>query len=188
MSQALPEHIHPIRLARHGKSLSGNILTERMPRLAEMLLEGDNRAHFDLRFGLDDAGQARVLGRVEATLCVLCQRCLEPMSIQVEREVRLALVHGDDEARALDEAYDPLLVGDQPVSLAGLVEDEIILAMPDFTRHAPGECSPPPGADEVDGAANERAGHANQAGDGAGESGRDNPFLVLETIKQRKTP
>jgi uncharacterized protein len=185
MSQALPEHIHPIRLARRGESLSGNLPPARMPRLTEMLLEGDNRAQFTLRFGLDDAGQARVHGRVEAMLCVLCQRCLEPMSIQVERDVHLALVHEDDEARALDAAYDPLLVDDQPVSLSALVEDEIILAMPDFARHAPGACSPPPGADDV---ADEPKGRADQAGDSAGESGRDNPFLVLETIKQRKTP
>lgn len=185
MSKGLPEHIHPFRLVRHGESLAGSVQPGRMPRLAQMLLEGDNRAAFELRFGYDEAGRARVLGQVDATLVTLCQRCLEPMSIHIERQVRLALVRESAEAGALDATYDPLLVGDEPVSLSRLVEDELILAMPDFTRHARGACTMPPGADAVAETGDDGAADARQ---GAGGSGRDNPFLVLESIKQRKTP
>ena len=217
MSKALPERIHPLRLAHHGETLTGSVGVAQMPRLAEMLHEATGEAQFELRFDCDQGGQARVLGRIGARLVVLCQRCLEPMGIDVERQVRLALVRGDAEAAALEAAYDPLLVGDQPISLSGLLEDELILAMPNFCRHPRGECEMPRGADEsrdgrgtspgmdeversrmpeprakqdarADGVAGgDENGEHRDAGAGA-ESGEDNPFSVLEPLKTRKTP
>ena len=183
MSKALPERIQPLRLAHHGGSLAGSVVVEQMPRLAEMLHEGASRAEFELRFERDDGGQACVLGRIDARLAVLCQRCLEPMDIDVEREVRLALVRTDAEAAALDATYDSLLVGDEPVSLSGLLEDELILAMSNFSRHPRGECEMPRAGDTV--AHRDESGEDQEShnGDTAGESGDDNPFSVLESLK-----
>lgn len=185
MSKALPEHIHPFRLARQGKSLAGSVAIRRMPRLAQMLHSGDGRADFELRFGDDETGRACVLGRVDATLMALCQRCLEPMDIHIEREVHLTLVSSSAETQTVDSAYDPLLVGSEPVLLSALLEDELILAMPDFARHGENECTMPPGADAADDSSGRQA---DAPGATAGESGRDNPFLVLESLKNRKTP
>ena len=188
MSNAPPEHLYPLRLARHGETLTGNIALAQMPRLAELLNEGAGRVDFDLRFGRDDAGQACVLGHMVARLAVICQRCLEPMEIDVEREVRLALVRENDEVAALDATYEPMLVGDEPVLLSGLVEDELILAMPNFSRHPRGECEMPEGADTVD-LTDDSAGHGDShVDDTAGEAGEDNPFSILESLKPRNTP
>ncbi len=188
MSKALPEHIHPLRLVHHGESLAGSVVVEQMPRLVEMLHERASRGEFELRFGLDDGGRACVLGRIDARLVVLCQRCLKPMDIDVERDVRLALVRGNAEAAALDDTYDALLVGDEPVSLSGLLEDEIILAMPNFPRHPRGECEMPRGAVGVDHTDESGEGGKDYNGDTAGESGEENPFSVLKSLKPRKTP
>ena len=182
MSRALPEHIYPFRLARHRQSLAGSVDFERMPRLAEMLCDGANGAHFSLRFGRDAGGQACVLGNINARLVVLCQRCLEPMEISIEREVRLALVSESDDPEALDSSYEPLQVGDEAFSLSGIVEDELILAMPVFSRHPPVKCQMPPGADAMD------DGAPDDDVNTAGESGEDNPFSVLESLKPGKTP
>jgi uncharacterized protein len=185
MSKALPEQLYPLRLARGGESLAASVGVEQMPRLAEMLLERAGRADFELRFGHDDGGRACVLGRIDAKLVVLCQRCLEPMEIEVEREVRLALVRDDAEAAQADAGYDPLLVDDRPISLSGLLEDELILAMPNFSRHPRGRCQMPPGADDVD-CPDENGGGRND--EIAGKSGGDNPFAALESLKSRKLP
>ena len=207
MSKAPPARIHPLRLAHRGETLLGSVAVEQMPRLAEMLHEAAGRVEFELRFSCDEGGQARVVGRIAARLAVLCQRCLEPMGIDVARQVRLALVRGDAEAAALDATYDPLLVGDQPVSLSGLLEDELILAIPNFCMHPRGECEMPRGAHDsrdggdrtasgtaVEGAIAEDAravtverGEHHEA-DTAGESGQENPFSALEPLKSRKTP
>ena len=185
MSKALPAQIHPFRLARRGETLTGHMAPAKMPRLAEMLHAGDSHADFELRFGYDDSGQACVLGHVEAVLVVLCQRCLEPMNLHVRRTVQLALVRDQGQASALDAAYEPLLVGDEALSLSSILEDELILAMPNFSRHASGECQMPPGADifddegTADGAAHDNAG---------GEGDDDNPFSVLKQLKPGKAP
>ena len=184
MSKALPAHIHPFRLARQGETLAGSIAPGKMPRLAEMLHAGDGHADFELRFGCDDSGQACVLGHVEAVLTVLCQRCLEPMNLHVQRPVRLALVRGQGEASALDDAYEPLLVGDEALSLSSILEDELILAMPNFARHASGECRMPPGADILD----DGTADAAEPDDASGKGGDDNPFSVLKQLKPGKAP
>jgi uncharacterized protein len=185
MPRALPEHISPLRLVRHRQSLAGSVAFERMPRLADMLCDGANRADFSLSFGRDAGGQACVLGHINAKLLVQCQRCLEAMEIGVDREVRLALVGDNDDLETLDAAYEPLLVGDEPVSLSAIIEDELILAMPNFSRHPRSECEMPPGANAVDVPDDSAPG---PDGDTAGESGEDNPFSVLESLKPRKTP
>ena len=183
MSKALPEHIQPLRLAERGASLAGSVATTHMPRLAEMLHEPESTVAFELRFDRDDAGRGRVRGRIDATLVVVCQRCLAPMALQVAREVRLGLVRDDTQAALLDADYDPLMVGEAAIPLMGLLEDELILAMPNFARHRPGECEMPPGADAVE---DVQAG-AHGAED-AGTTGEDNPFSVLESLKSRKSP
>jgi uncharacterized protein len=188
MSKALPARINPLRLAHLGESLAGSVVSARMPRLTELLHGDGGRADFELRFGYDDAGQARVLGHVEARLTVLCQRCLEPMDILVERDVCLAVVRKDTDIASLDAVYDPLVVDDEPISLSGLLEDELILSMPDFSRHPSGECEMPPGADALDSARPGGAGSGDRQRETAGRSGQDNPFLVLESIKSRKRP
>ena len=98
--------------------------------------------------------------------------------------MRLALVRGDAEAAALDATYDPLLADDQPVSLSGLLEDELILAMPNFCRHPRGECEMPCGENAVE--RGEQSGERQDA-DTAGESGKENPFSALEPLKSQKT-
>lgn len=182
MSSALPEQILPLRLAESGASLSGTVTTERMTRLEELLHEGGARVDFELRFGSDDTGQACVLGRVDARVIVVCQRCLSPMTIAIERRICLGLVRDDAAAAALEAVYDPLLVGDAPIPLAGLLEDELILAMPNFSRHPAGACEMPPGADPVAGP--DMADSGDEEDVGAREE--DNPFSVLESLKSRK--
>lgn len=185
MSKALPEHIQPLRLAERGATLEGAVPVAPMARLAEMLVQTESEAVFALRFERDQGGRSRVLGQVRARLVAVCQRCLAPVSLDIEREVRLGIVRDDAEAAALDSDYDPLVVGEEPLALMGLLEDELILAMPNFARHRPGECAMPAGADAVAGEDTENGAEDAREGRRAGE---DSPFSVLESLKSRKSP
>lgn len=187
MSKPLPERINPLRLCRLGETLTGSMALEHMPRFAEMLHQAAGRVVLELRFERDDGGRSCVGGRIDASVVVVCQRCLEPMPIDIEREVSLALVDGDDEAAALDTRYDPLVVGEEPLSLPGLVEDELILALPNFSRHPRGACSMPPGAYRNNGDDGARETKDADGESPSGESGEENPFSVLESYKSRKS-
>lgn len=170
---ALPAQIDPIRLASRGKTLHGRLDVARMARIAESLPHPHAEAEVRLRFYSDQDDHARVEGELRARLQVRCQRCLEPVLIEVRREVRLMPVASDAEAAAVHADYEPLLVEAGTVSLAELIEDELILSMPAYPCHPPGTCHAPagatPGSPEAD---------APRA---------DNPFEVLRSLKRDDT-
>lgn len=174
MPKAPPEQLLPLELARKGEQLEGSVPLEAMPRLATLLHDSAGGARFALHFGYDDEGQARVLGRIEAQPVMLCQRCLEPMRIEVACDVSLALVPEGADTSMLDPGYEPLVVGDSPQRLSDLIEDEIILALPSIARHRQGACRMPAGADAVE---DTSALETPQ---------RENPFAILKSIKSRK--
>ena len=139
MPKSLPERVDPFKLASSGERLVGQILVERMRRLGANGVNALGEVGIDLNFFEDDAGKPRIRGHVDVALEVQCQRCLHPMSLAVRAEVRLALVHSAEEE--VEAGYELIEIGDEPVSLIEMVEDELILALPTTPRHPYGECA-----------------------------------------------
>lgn len=104
-----------------------------------------------------------VSGRLETTLVLECQRCLEPMEVPVELDFGL-MVDADDSV--LQESSQDSIDSDEGfIDLFALVEDELILAVPLVAKHDNRSCNE----------------HWPVA-DGATET-RDNPFAVLAQLK-----
>ncbi len=163
------QFVHATRLARAGSSLDGEVALSRMARLAPLLQSVEGTARFELRFNLDEASRPVASGQITATLEVICQRCLEPMRVEIESEIRLGLVRCGSEAVALPREYEPLQVDGDRISLVSVIEDELILALPVAPLHPPGRCRPPrhPRRGEV------RNGSATES-----------PFAVLAAAKR----
>jgi uncharacterized protein len=139
MSGVLPAYIQPVRLAELGRTLEGRLPLARMRRLADMLSDRGGEAAVRLEFRREGRGRATVRGTIRAGLRLTCQRCLEPFELILDLPVRL--VRSDVEAGRLAEEEDPLLVDeDQALSLAELVEDELLLALPQVPAHPPPGC------------------------------------------------
>jgi uncharacterized protein len=135
MSEQLPERVDPVRLAQKGVVLRGQLPFSACGRLLEFALNPDGRIDLELAFELE-GGVTRVRGRVEATVRLQCQRCLEPVDLDVRCPVSLGVVASLAEADRLPEGCEPLLrEGEGPIAVADLVEDEIILALPYIPRH-----------------------------------------------------
>lgn len=139
MSERLPVQVNPFRLAEQGRELEGEIPLAQARRLAEVLAQSPDVARVKLRFGLDEAGIPLVEGTIEAALALTCQRCLDPVLLQVRSEPRLALVENEAEAKSKQENYDTLLVEDERLVLLDMVEDELLLALPLVPVHARAE-------------------------------------------------
>lgn len=140
-----------------------------MPRLVQCLAEPAGDASVEVEFAPGSAGRAVVRGQAAATVRLVCQRCMENVDWPLEASFSLALVHDDDEAAALPAEYEPLLWLDGSGSLAALVEDELLLALPAVARHSdPAECGPVAGMAESESGEEER---------------QDNPFSVLSQLK-----
>jgi uncharacterized protein len=172
------EFIDPWSAADKGMRFEGSVPVSELGRVVDLFSGEPGEVRFRLRFYRDARKRACVEGQVNASLRLTCQRCLQPMEIEVDSSISLALVEGLDEAERLPESYDPLLVTDQGVIPLDLVEDELLLALPQVPRHDQDE--------HCEGSSwlSEQAS-APSADDDGPEAGTDNPFSALAHLKER---
>ncbi|QYZ67534.1 MAG: hypothetical protein OI74_09450 [Gammaproteobacteria bacterium (ex Lamellibrachia satsuma)] len=173
MSQHLPDQFDPWRFADLGNQISGRFPLADLPRLRACLMDAEGEVAFDLVFQRDERRRACVQGDLRASLKLECQRCLGPMVLPVDAEISLAFVEGQDEAEALPEQLDPHLVEDGRVKLRDLVEDDLLLALPQVARHSEGDCTMQ-SADEPSLDPESESGKAE----------RENPFAMLAELKR----
>ncbi|HSH30422.1 MAG TPA: YceD family protein [Thiohalobacter sp.] len=140
MQPRLPDWIDPVALIRQGRILEGTLPVARFARLADQLYDSDGELRVELHFGRFDAGVEGIEGRITGELHLTCQRCLGRMCFPVAQEIRLGLVESEAMIERLPEGYDPLLVTADRLALTELIEDELLLAVADFPKHAEQAC------------------------------------------------
>ena len=91
-----------------------------------------------LQFGREQ-GLPVVQIRLSATLKAACQRCLGEMQLELGAESRLAIVDSEAQAGSVPEELETFLAPDGYATLAALVAEELLLALPLVPRHAAGE-------------------------------------------------
>jgi len=142
------------------------------PRLGDLLINQDGDVVFELAFERDGQGRACVFGRVEGVLRLVCQRCLKPMDFAAVATISLGVIESLDEVELLPEQYDPLLVENGPIKPLDLLEDELLLVLPQVPMHTEGSCS----------MLSTDAGRDDESG--VGRSQRQNPFAALAKLKR----
>jgi len=173
MSERLPVWIDPFRAADSRRAFAGRLDLATMARLAPNLADPAGEVEVELEFGVDRERVRYAQGRIATSLSLICQRCMQPMTVAVAREVKLAFVSGEGEMNRLDPSYEPVLVETETVALAGLVEDELLLALPMVAMHPEDRCQPavvPETEPEVEEPKQEE---------------KENPFSVLADLKKR---
>lgn len=143
MSSTWSDLIDPRRAADTGAKAEGAVPLAELRRLAPLLLDATGEAHYRIGFSRDGSGRAVVRGDVRTRLILRCQRCLGRMEHEVAASLSLAVVAGLDEADGLLEGYEPLLVTEGRIRLCDLIEDELLLALPQIPRHEGGSCAEP---------------------------------------------
>jgi uncharacterized protein len=140
-----PRRLDVAAFAAAGGELAGELSADELPRLTSATLPPANdmarapvRWHVaGARLPLEGAGvqpSLLVTARTQATL--ECQRCLQPLSLELAANRRIFFVDGEDAAAALDaEAEDDVLASTPSLDLPSLVEDELLLALPLVPRH-----------------------------------------------------
>ncbi len=84
-----------------------------------------------LRFHFNEAGHIEMDGKVATRLAVECHRCLDSVEVDLESAFFLVVVKSDEQARRLGPRFPVLLVQGDLATLQELVEDELILALPE---------------------------------------------------------
>ncbi|WP_274572141.1 DUF177 domain-containing protein [Neisseria leonii] len=161
-----PNLIAPQAFAGQAQTLSGSFrLNELDGRLSshEYLADQSAAAAFSLRGGKDRWQRPYADLSVQAELSLYCQRCLQPMPYLLDESVRIVWFADEeklDEAMLADEELEGMVMS-EVLDVRGLVEDQILMAMPLSPRHE--DCG------------NEVLSQVNQD--------RPNPFAVLAGLK-----
>lgn len=127
--------------------------------------ESDGAVEVSLRFH-DGGGFGMISGVISTRLVLTCQRCLAALNwpLNVEVATRVAV----SEAEQAEADMECVAVDDEgELQLHAFVEDELLLAMPEFARHQPAEC----GVDMAE----------YKTPD---DPLRENPFAVLSALKR----
>jgi uncharacterized protein len=112
-----------------------------LPRVSHELTGKDGTASGHVRFSRSQ-GQAVADLTVSAQPEVICQRCMLPMRWPVTVNSRVALVSDYDAADRVPAGLEVFLVEGDSVSVRDLVDEEVLLALPNVPRHDEGsECA-----------------------------------------------
>ena len=106
-----------------------------LPRASHELPGTDGEAVGKIRFSRQ-LGQAVADLEVDAQPEVVCQRCMQPMRWPVNVKTRIALVSDYDAANRVPDGLEVFLVEADSVSVRDLVDEEVMLALPNVPRHA----------------------------------------------------
>lgn len=126
------------RLPADGETRSVSLPQAALPRLAAGLTTAQGQV--DATIAFDRLGATPVLevrARTQATL--LCQRCLQPLQVELTGESRVGLVETLAQADALPADVEPVWVESRRVDLGELVEEELLLALPLVPAHERGD-------------------------------------------------
>ena len=168
MSAEVPGKVDGWRMVAAGRVFEGRLPLAGMARLDDLLLDTEGVATYVAEFGLDELRVPYVQVQAEARLPLQCQRSLERFLLPVQVGQRYGLIRDEADEVALPPGYEALLLAeDGSLDLAGLVEDELILAVP-LVPVAPGS------------EAVERDWPVH-----ADEETRANPFSALAALKKR---
>ena len=175
MSQTpVPTYVDTRKLVLRQGNISGSISLEKLPRFRDYLIDDEASIQVQLYFSLSESEQPIITGKLQASVHVNCQRCLEPLAIELADDIRLALIKTADAIEALDAGWDPWICAGHKLELATLVEEQLMLCMPIVNFHRSGDCL-------------ERINYSTGTDDGSVAAVNEiskNPFSVLKALKE----
>jgi uncharacterized protein len=127
------------QLADARTELDFSIPLKEFPRLAPQLADTAGDARGSVRFGRQD-GIAMADVSVDATMHLLCQRCLAPLEQVVRGRGRVAMVEEGSEAERVPAELETILAPGRRLSVLDLVEEELLLCLPVVPLHEASQC------------------------------------------------
>jgi uncharacterized protein len=122
-------------------------------------------------FERDERKSVVIHSFIDTEVKMVCQRCLELVTLPIHSECSYAVVKEGANTQSLPKGYDVLELGEDPLDLHALIEEELLLALPIVPAHHPEECQQPAGLDD-------------ESEPSEDEVTRSNPFSVLAQLKR----
>ena len=176
MSREYPDWISPGRAAEGKRIFSGSIPIARMKRLAALLVDAQGEASFVAAFRTDLDKRVIIDLQVEAALPLVCQASLEVFDEQVKRRSELVVIDEDNQQAELADLYEPVVAENGRLAIASLVEDELLLGLPQIPRK--------PGLEKVEYSTGGPLPTSGSPQPGA----KKNPFAALQDMLKQNKP
>ncbi|MGA0735306.1 MAG: YceD family protein [Steroidobacteraceae bacterium] len=122
------------RLADAGESRENDLPLASMPRLAPDLAMVEGTVHARIEFARERKQPVADI-EVRARLPLRCQRCMQPMWLDVDQQSRVWLVSDPTKVDRDEMGLEPILAPEGHIALRDLVEEELLLAVPLVPRH-----------------------------------------------------
>jgi uncharacterized protein len=137
--------VDSVQFARTNGELSGSAAMSDLKRLAQVVLGEEDDLQVRLEGFQDDEARPCLRLRVNGAIRLACQRCLEPLSLELSSDRSFVLVEREDDMTDLADEDDAIesLMADGELDVLVLIEDEILLQIPIAPAHDPGKCTPP---------------------------------------------
>jgi uncharacterized protein len=172
------EPLRYVELARQGARLERSFAGDELPRWTQ-LVDGDWRVRAAVEFRRDAEGRSWVEAEYESRGDMLCTRCSEVLNHEFSGTLRMCIVGGDAQASQMADEYDVLVASGDTVLLADILEDELLLAVPEQL------CDSNSDTKECERLLPRYYPAAGKAQlEEAEQSERKNPFDVLANLKQ----
>jgi uncharacterized protein len=133
MQDKLRRHYQIQKEVSRGGSYEGKIWVRDLTRLSEFLYSDDATVEVEFEFIRSEYDAPMVKGRLNVSLLVECQRCLQAMEKPLLIDFRL-LVDAVDELVA-ESSLDTIYSEDGYVDIFEVAEDELILGLPLVNLH-----------------------------------------------------
>lgn len=150
-------------LASRQAVLTGFVDPVSMPRLLDVATTTPSAVAYRIEFTRDASGRVRMTGRAEGMLPLVCQRCLEKLDWRFDTRFEFLVVGNEREET---NGQDAVVCSGGRAELEPIIEDELLLALPNAPVHAPGVCEAP----------------AVRAVDGSPSSRPSSPFSALHAL------
>ena len=168
MATGRPLLVDPRELARRGAVWVGRVPAASFARMARVSGRGATAVEVRLNFGLDDEGRCRVRGSARTRVRVSCQRCVRSVERVVATDIDLVVLDSEADARALTPRYDTCVLVDRKISIDALIEDDLLLSLPEHGCERRDECPYAPAVEYPT--------------SGVADGTRSSPFAVLAGV------
>jgi len=135
MSREYPDWFDPRKAAEGKRTFAGSVRLDRMERLMPLLADSGGEAHFVAAVDFDAQGRVTIRIKVEASLSLICQCSLEPYVEVVRRQSLLGVIGDMSEEALMPANYEPVMMQNGRLAILELVEDELLLGLPQVPRN-----------------------------------------------------
>ncbi len=120
-------------LAQRGERFEATVPVKAFARLGAALGETveTDAVEVALEFRRDETGGTRIVGECRMRATVLCSGCAEAVPVRLDVALDFRIVATEAEAERLLPDTDAVVLDEDRATLAGLVEDDLLLGLPE---------------------------------------------------------